>query len=149
MLALLLWGFAIYGLIMAVMRIVSGIRVENGEKAVRQVVVLIVENSEGYVEGMLRALLSGASFYKGEVRLLVIDTGSTDATGKIIRKFAEQEEMIEFQEGMTDADIAEGLRALRACPQQVMMVVDLRRWDQPRRAIPFLLRALNGRSLPF
>jgi hypothetical protein len=143
MLALLLWGFAIYGLMMAIIHAVSGLWKSTAAETITQAVVLIVENGEMYVEGILRTIVSAASFNKGDVQVIVIDTGSTDATSKIVKTFADHEEMIEFYENISDSDISELIRSLRKQSQHVITHLDLRRWEHPKKAIHLLMRMLT------
>jgi hypothetical protein len=143
MLALLLWGFAIYGLMMVIIHAVSGFWKSTATETITQAVVLIVENGEMYVEGILRTLVSAASFHKGDVQVIVIDTGSTDATCKIIKTFADHEEMIEFYENISENDITDLIRSLRKQSQHVITHLDLRRWEHPKKAIHLLMRMLS------
>ncbi|MGI6554127.1 MAG: glycosyltransferase [Bacillota bacterium] len=81
----LLWGFLLLFLILA-----AGItaaemrRPRSGE----QTILVFLENSEEIAEGVLRNICRKARRCRDEIRILVIDHGSTDSTVPIVERLA-------------------------------------------------------------
>jgi hypothetical protein len=81
----LLWGFLLLFLILA-----AGItaaemrRPRSGE----QTILVFLENSEEIAEGVLRNICRKARRCRDEIRILVIDDGSTDSTVPIVERLA-------------------------------------------------------------
>lgn len=142
MFALLLWAFALYGVIAVLGKLVSHFLAAKKRMTINRTIVLAVKNAESYVEGVLRSLIKATALQKGEVRLLVIDAGSHDATGPIVQRLAAQHEIIEWRE-MKEWTLEENfpLRDVGETPH-VFVCLDLRQWEAGK-ALSYVLRLLG------
>ena len=83
-----IYFFTIYGILSLIISAVNSIRQRGKIGNPRIKLVLIMKNQEDTVEGIVRNILSG-NFSRGtmpEVRLTVVDLGSTDKTYDILVK---------------------------------------------------------------
>jgi hypothetical protein len=89
MLALFIWGFALYGLAMAIWQLIL-YGMHKQKPAVPVTAVLVVHEGATYMEGMLRSLTTNQEFMRRPLKIVVIDCGSEDETGIIVEKFAQR-----------------------------------------------------------
>lgn len=139
MFALFLWGFAIYGLIMAIMGCATYIWRKRPAGLITHTIILVVENAAIYVEGMLRTLLGAASFVRGDVRFVVINHGSTDETGNIVQRLAKQEEMLEYYENIQEGEGDGVLQHIYKHSPKMITHLDLRKWEHPEEGLAVLM----------
>jgi len=86
-LALLIWGFALYGIYVALWKLVR-VSIRRRERQVPVTAILIVKEGASYIEGILRALTTAEPFVGRELHVVVIDCGSRDETVRIVEGIA-------------------------------------------------------------
>ncbi|TCP57815.1 glycosyl transferase family 2 [Tumebacillus sp. BK434] len=89
MLALFIWGFALYGIFMALWKAVRFMAQRN-RRGVPVTAILIVREGASYIEGILRTLTTAEPFCGRELEVVVIDCGSRDETVKIVESIAQK-----------------------------------------------------------
>ncbi|GAX88864.1 glycosyltransferase [Effusibacillus lacus] len=138
MLALLIWAFAVYGLIVGVTKLVRFFYRRSSPEN-RLTLVLLVQDGENYVEGLLRTICYRAFLSKKEMRIVLVDTGSRDTTREIIRRLEENDARIELVESSQEFD-PELIRALWAetGTESPFLLIDLRGYKNNRKIIPYL-----------
>ncbi|MFC4769995.1 glycosyltransferase [Effusibacillus consociatus] len=143
MLALLIWALATYGLIVALFNLFRYFYVRSSLEG-GITLVLIVCNAEAYIEGILRGIAYKAFLSRKELRIVVVDTGSQDATRKIVGRMQERDPRIEFVETEAEFDV-ELIRHLWSHngSDSPYVLFDLRRWKNPRKIIPSLARIVG------
>lgn len=100
--ALLFWALAIYGAMTLVWQSVQRLRRKQHPRPVK--LILIVQNAEREIEGVLRTLLIQGSMGTREHGIVVLDLGSKDDTEGIVRKLAARNECIEYQKIQNEGD---------------------------------------------
>lgn len=143
MLALFVWALATYGFVVGLLRLIRCLRASASPNR-RIVLVLIVCNGEFYIEGILRVIAYKAFLYKKDLRMVVMDTGSRDATREIVSRMAERDSRIELIEtdGDFDAELIGKVRT-EAGWDSSFALFDLRGWKNPRNLIPGLTRIVE------
>lgn len=144
MLALLLWIFAIYGGIELVIRIWRYRCSRSGITGGRMTLVLIVQNGEAYIEGALRNVGYKASLSKKDLRIVVVDAASTDATRAIVQRIQKEDLCVELLQLDSDPD-ANVLKQLLTETElrSPLYLIDLREWEDKRKIIPYLTRVVG------
>lgn len=142
MLALLLWILAIYGLFEGLSRFVRYINSRSSFDR-RVTLVLIVCNGEAYIEGILRMIGYKAALSRKDVRVLLIDAGSTDATGEIVKRIRKQDENDRITWVQTDRGAGSNIMCQfwkEAELSSPLFLFDLREWQDQKRIMPYLTR---------
>ena len=93
--ALLFWALAIYGAITLVWQSVQRLRRNQHPHPVK--LILIVQNAEREIEGVIRTLLIKGSMGTRDHGILILDLGSTDDTEKIVQALAARNSCITYQ----------------------------------------------------
>lgn len=88
MLALFIWGFALYGFAMAIWQLLVYAMREN-KRGVPVTAILVVKEGAVYMEGLLRTLTTTEEFMRRDLNIIVVDCGSRDETGTIVEKFSQ------------------------------------------------------------
>jgi glycosyltransferase involved in cell wall biosynthesis len=142
MLALLLWILAIYGVFEGLSRFV---RYFNSRSSFdrRVTLVLIVYNGEAYMEGILRMIGYKAALSRKDVRVMLIDAGSTDATCEIVKRIREQHEDDRITLVQTDREADSNILCQlwkEAELNSPLFLFDLREWQNQKKIMPYLTR---------
>jgi hypothetical protein len=85
--ALFIWGFALYGMFVLLWRIVRFL-MQRSRQGVPITAVLIVQEGASYMEGILRTLTTAEPFVGRDFEIIVIDCGSRDETVRIVEAMA-------------------------------------------------------------
>lgn len=142
MLALLLWVLAIYGLFEGLSRIIRLIQSRSTADH-RITLVLIVHNGEAYIEGILRMIGYKTSMSRKDVRVMLIDTGSTDATCDIVNRIQEDDERITLVQTESGANLGVMQQVWNQSGlSSPLFLCDLREWHNQKKIIPYLTRIL-------
>lgn len=108
MLELLLWIISAYALSMLAVHLVHAWNQRRAKGPVCKRVVLITHNQQHQVEWVLRSLLF-CNWLKGRhIELIVIDTGSSDLTMRIVSRLAERTPFY-WQIAQTEAELQQAL----------------------------------------
>ncbi len=123
--ALVFWALALYGALMIVWQSVNRIK-RRVEKQHPVKVILVVQNAENYIEGVLRTLLFTTSFGWRDHEVFVMDIGSTDDTERIVQTLAERADGLRYTRLSGETDFYQELE--RACWDfdSVRCIYDLR-----------------------
>ncbi|WP_018132151.1 glycosyltransferase [Effusibacillus pohliae] len=139
MLALLIWTLAAYGFVVGLCKLVRYVYARSSfDRSLT--LVLMVCNAEGYVEGIIRLIAYKSFMSRKELRLVVVDTGSQDATCEIVRRMQEKDGRIELIETKNQFDtqiVAEVWSDTG--PENPFILFDLRGWRNPRKVVPGLV----------
>lgn len=94
--------------------------------------ILVVQNAEKEIEGVLRTLLIRGSLGTRDQRILVLDLGSSDDTEGIVRKLAARNSCLVYQKISDDKQVS--LYVSQACLDTgtVGCIYDLRIPDMAR-----------------
>ncbi|HBT47832.1 MAG TPA: hypothetical protein DEA73_08165 [Peptococcaceae bacterium] len=103
----LLLGIAVAAFVMLVYPLLGRVFPEQGD-GIR--LLLIVQNLEECIEGIIREILWRSSFIGQQLELVVLDMGSTDDTQAILRRFTHSYPactVISWPEGETERNLFE------------------------------------------
>ncbi len=82
----LLWGSFVFLLLMLSLIVASQLRKKENKKSMEPVLLIFMENSEEFCEGVLRQICYQARTGKAWAQIVVIDHYSTDCTAAIVRR---------------------------------------------------------------
>jgi len=88
MLALFIWGFALYGFAVAIWQLMVYVMREH-RRGIPVTAILVVKEGAVYMEGLLRTLTTTEEFMRRDLNIIVIDCASRDETGIIVEKFSQ------------------------------------------------------------
>jgi hypothetical protein len=123
--ALIFWGLALYGAMMAVWQVVQRLQRRLGSPH-PVTLVLVVQNAEHQIEGMLRMLLLRTAWTGRERRVLVLDVGSCDDTPQILERLTTEYTSLRSTRVASEEELHRELH--RACLEEpfVGCIYDLR-----------------------
>lgn len=125
--ALFLWALAVYGAIMVVWQTVRIMKRLHKVATPHPVnIILIVQDAESSIEGILRSLLATTLYSIRRRTVLVLDVQSRDDTGDIVRRLETCYEGIHYCLVDSDDDIAQVLCQSFGRTTTVSCVYDLR-----------------------
>ncbi|MCL6633703.1 MAG: hypothetical protein K6T63_13855 [Alicyclobacillus herbarius] len=93
--ALVFWGLALYGAVVLVWQVTQ--RLKRQWRGSALTFVLVVQNAEDHIEGMLRSLSLRTAWSNRPRRIVVIDVTSGDDTPRILERLAAENESIDWQ----------------------------------------------------
>ena len=127
--ALFFWALAMYGALAVVWQVVGIMqrRRLQQENPHPMNIVLVVQNAESSIEGVLRNLLDRTVFSLRERTITVIDAWSTDETESICRRLAESRSALNYIRVESEAELQRTLQAECVDRAAVACVYDLRR----------------------
>ena len=136
MLALLIWGLALYGLFTAGWKIARHWMMRS-RRGMPVTAVLIVRDGASYIEGILRALTTAEPFIGRDLDVFVIDCGSEDETARIVEAISSKRYSVRLvdHDGDPEGRIAE---ILRRPGRGVQCVFDLRGKVRADEVVPTL-----------
>ncbi|MCX7569490.1 hypothetical protein OS242_05910 [Tumebacillus sp. DT12] len=136
MLALLIWGFALYGLFIVVWKLLRHWMIQS-RRGVPVTAILIVREGASYIEGLLRTLTTAEPFVGRDLEVFVVDCGSQDETARIVEAISSKRYTVRLL--AADGD-AEGQIAgiLRRKGRGVQCVFDLRSKMRVEEVVPTL-----------
>jgi len=131
--ALLFWALAVYGALTIVRQSVQ--RLRSRQQSYPVTWILVVENAEVQIEGVLRTLLLRVSLVSRDHRIVVLDLNSTDDTEFIIRNLMVHNECVEYRKVSTEEEISRNFA--RACLDRpsIGCIYDLR--------VPSMVRSIS------
>jgi hypothetical protein len=135
-LALFIWGFALYGLTVLLWRVVRYL-MQRSRQGVAVTAVLIVQEGASYMEGILRTLTTAEPFVGRELEIVVIDCGSRDETVRIVEAMAHRRPTIRLVHAHGDP-YAALLPWLSRRARAVPCIFDLRESVSPLDVVPTL-----------
>lgn len=124
--ALFFWALAVYGALTVVRQVSRGLRRRIRQNLHPVAVVLIVQNSEAHIEGVLRSIFLSTSMGRREWRILVFDMGSTDDTPHIVQRLAMQHDGLEYVRIEGEGEFVQHLARVCAEGGLVGCIYDLR-----------------------
>ncbi|MCL6454466.1 MAG: hypothetical protein K6T78_12730 [Alicyclobacillus sp.] len=129
--ALFFWALAVYGAVMVVWQSVRAIarRRSAAGPAHPVQIILLVQNVESSIEGLLRTLLASTAYSARRRTVCVIDVHSTDHTLEIAQRIAEDYGGMVCVSVHNEDEVAQQLRALCASSTAVCCVYDLRHFE--------------------
>ncbi|ARU60456.1 hypothetical protein CBW65_04750 [Tumebacillus avium] len=137
MLALFIWGFALYGIFVALWNAVRFLAQKN-RRGVPVTAILVVREGASYIEGILRTLTTAEPFCGRELDVVVVDCGSRDETAKIVESIAQKRGTVRLVRAESD-DPAQALPAVFGSKgRSVHCVFDLRGKVSPLEVVPTL-----------
>ena len=89
MLALFIWGFALYGIFVALWNLLRTL-MKRRKRGVPVTAILVVQEGASYIEGILRTLTTAEPFAGRDLDIVVIDCGSRDETVRIVEAIAKK-----------------------------------------------------------
>ncbi|MBX5436953.1 MAG: hypothetical protein IRZ33_07025 [Alicyclobacillaceae bacterium] len=123
--ALVLWLFALYGCIVLVFQCVQKLRQGRGRRS-PSTLVFVVRDAAEEIEGALRTLAVAAALGRGRGQIVVIDFGSQDDTGCIVRKMAAGNPLLSYRWAATEQECSEILAEVCLRPAGPTWVWDTR-----------------------
>lgn len=144
MLALLIWALAVYGLLVFVWKVVRYIKTRYYCADRQMTLVLLVCDAEAYMEGILRILAYRAFLARKDLKIVVVDAGSVDATCKIITRMQKREGRLQLVETLPDG-VADAVKNIQLAEpvDRPLCLFDLRGWENPKQIIPSLVRIIG------
>ena len=136
MLALFMWGFALYGMFVALWKLVRYLIVRS-KRGVPVTAILVVEEGASYIEGILRTLTTAEPFVGRDLDIVVIDCGSKDDTVRIVEALAEKSGTIRLI-CTEEEPYMEVPRLLYSNTRSVICLFDLRGKVSPLEVVPML-----------
>ena len=136
MLALFKWGFALYGMIVALWKLVRYL-IARSKRGVPVTAVLVVEEGASYIEVILRTLTTADPFVGRDLDIVVIDCGSKDETVRIVEALAEKSGTIRLIR-TEEEPYMEVPRLLYANTRSVLCLFDMRGKVKPLEVVPTL-----------
>lgn len=137
MLALFIWGFALYGFVVLLWQIVRYF-LHQGRQRIPITAVLIVHEGASYMEGILRTLTTAEPFARRNLHILVIDCGSADETVHIVEAMSRKQPAITLARTVEDPYQAM-IPWLQAHQRSVPCLFDLRAGQvSPLEVVPTL-----------
>jgi len=124
--ALLFFSLALYGALHLVWFGVKKLQRHEAQSPHPMTLILVVENAERHIEGVLRSLMMNTAFSHRERRIVVIDVASSDETANIVKRICWQLTAVDYLYAETDADFMEQLKSLLLHTPRVGCVYDLR-----------------------
>lgn len=127
--ALFFWALAMYGALTAVWQVVGMMQRRRLQQENPQPmnIVLVVQNAESSIEGVLRNLLDRTVFSLRERTITVIDAWSTDATESIGRRLSQSRAALNYIRVESESELQSNLQAECVDKAAVACVYDLRR----------------------
>ncbi|MBL0385496.1 hypothetical protein JJB07_02440 [Tumebacillus sp. ITR2] len=136
MLALFIWGFALYGFCVMLWRLFRFL-MSKSRRGVPVTAVMIVQEGASYMEGILRTLTTAEPFVGRELEIVVIDCGSHDETVRIVEGISRRRPSIRLVHAHGDP-YAAMLPWLSRSNRHVPCIFDLRGRVSPREVVPTL-----------
>jgi Glycosyl transferase family 2 len=135
-LALFMWGFALYGMFVALWKLLRYL-IARSKRGVPVTAVLVVEEGASYIEGILRTLTDAEPFVGRDLDIVVIDCGSKDETVHIVEALAEKSGTIRLIR-TEEEPYMEVPRLLYANTRSVLCLFDMRGKVKPLEVVPTL-----------
>jgi hypothetical protein len=127
--ALLFWLLAGYGAMSLVWHVAR--RLQRRLQRPRPLtLVLVVQNSQDQIEGILRTLMVRTAFGIRERHIIVFDAGSTDDTSIIVQRLCEHHHCLSYVRVAEESHWLDELSKLCVQPHYMSCVYDLRNPDQ-------------------
>jgi hypothetical protein len=136
-LALFVWGFALYGIFVAMWNAVR-YWLQLRKKGVPVTAVLVVQEGASYIEGILRTLMTAEPFVGRDLSVVVIDCGSHDETARIVEAISHKcgtISLVRIDDGDPYRSLAD---LLKKNGHSVQCVFDLRGKITPGEVVPTL-----------
>lgn len=136
MLALIIWGFALYGVFVALWKVVRYL-MQKSKRGVPVTAILMVQEGASYIEGILRTLTTAEPFSGRDLDIVVIDCGSRDETVRIVDGIARKHGTVCLIRAHDDPyehlpDVSSGMG------RSVQCIFDLRGKVAPYEVVPTL-----------
>jgi len=128
--ALFFWALAVYGALMVVwqtVRVIQRGHIAGQPHAVN--IILVVQDAEPYIEGILRTLLAGTAYSVRRRTMFVFDVRSTDRTGEIVGRLEADYAGIRYFLVDDEDQIVRELRQACERTTAVSCVYDLRNYE--------------------
>ncbi len=137
MLALFIWGFALYGIFMALWKAVRFF-VHKHRRGVPVTAILVVAEGASYIEGILRTLTTAEPFCGRELAVVVLDCDSRDETARIVESIAKKRGTVSLVR-VVEGDLTKAMAPLFGTDgRSVHCVFDLRGKVSPLEVVPTL-----------
>lgn len=128
--ALFFWALAVYGALMVVWQTVRAMQRGHIVGQPHPVnIILVVQDAEPYIEGILRTLLAGTAYSVRRRTVFVLDVRSTDRTGEIVGRLEADYAGIRYFLVDDEDQIARELRQACERTTAVSCVYDLRNYE--------------------
>ncbi|KEO84047.1 hypothetical protein [Tumebacillus flagellatus] len=137
MLALFIWGFALYGICVMLWRIFRFL-MSKSRKRVPVTAVMIVQEGASYMEGILRTLTTAEPFVGSQLEILVIDCGSRDETTRIVEAISSRRPTIRLLHAQGVDPYQAMMPHLAQRTRHVPCIFDLRGRVSPQEVVPTL-----------
>lgn len=127
--ALFFWALAMYGALTVVWQVVRVMQKRRIQRENPQPVnvVLVVQNAEPSIEGVLRSLLDRTVFSLRERTVTVVDAWSTDQTEYIVQRLATSRPALSYFRAESENDLQHILQIECVDKTAIACVYDLRR----------------------
>jgi hypothetical protein len=136
-LALFIWGFALYGIFVALWKALR-FWVQKSRRGVPVTAILVVREGASYIEGILRTLTTAEPFCGRDFEVVVVDCGSRDETVRIVESIAGKSGTVRLLRLEGD-DLHNALKELFSeRGRGVQCVFDLRGKVSPLEVVPTL-----------
>ncbi len=127
--ALFFWALAMYGAMTAVWQSVRLIQMRRmrSENPQPMHVVLVIQNAESSIEGILRGLMDRTAFSLRQRTVTVVDAWSSDSTESIVRRLSWSRSGLTYLRVESEAELQRTLQTECVDKAAVACVYDLRR----------------------
>ncbi|HEU4964922.1 MAG TPA: hypothetical protein VFV52_13840 [Bacilli bacterium] len=143
MLALFIWGFALYGIFVVLWKIMRALILKQ-KRSLPVLAVLIVHEGASYIEGILRTLTQAEPFAGRDLQILVLDCGSRDETAHIVEAIARKHGTVRLVRTAADP-YHEATRELQKHSRTIQCLFDLRGKIDPLAVVPTLASFWHGK----
>lgn len=137
MLALFIWGFALYGIFVALWKLVRFLILRQ-KRSIPVLAILIVQEGAAYIEGILRTLTQAEPFAGRDLEILVLDCGSQDETARIVEAIASKRGTIRLIRAADDPYQEAALFLRQKNNRAIHCLFDLRGKVSPQEVVPVL-----------
>jgi hypothetical protein len=135
-LALLIWGFALYGIFVALWKVVRYL-IQKSKRGVPVTAILVVQEGASYIEGILRTLTTAEPFSGRDLDIVVITCGSHDETARIVEGIARKRGTVCLIQAAGEP-YAELVTIAAQKGRSVQCIFDLRGKVAPHEVVPTL-----------
>ncbi|MGZ4106064.1 MAG: hypothetical protein ACXVP5_11350 [Tumebacillaceae bacterium] len=136
MLALIIWGFALYGIFVALWKLVR-YWIQKSKRGVPVTAILLVQEGASYIEGILRTLTTAEPFSGRDLDIVVIDCGSRDETTRIVEAITRKSGTVSLIRAQGEP-FAELVPVAAKNASSVQCIFDLRGKVAPHEVVPTL-----------
>ncbi|RIV18806.1 glycosyltransferase [Alicyclobacillaceae bacterium I2511] len=127
--AVFFWALALYGALMAVWQGVSRLQQRVHGPLFPLTILLVVQNAEEEIEGLLRLLTLQTLGSWRDYRVRVLDVGSTDGTGQIVQTLMQHSGNLDYVYLHGNEDLIQNITLSCLDTARVSCVYDLRNQD--------------------